>query len=516
MKKLYYLSIFTFLSISLFSQYEEVSTDSLILGTLETNSNSFGSPLNNGGINSPDSNEVGRKIVFWVHGLAGNAQSWNQVQSSTEDQTGAPVVGYPERNVEGYALSYSGHENLNIFDLGTYVNNNLMEPWRKSVPRRDTIPINKNFMIAHSQGGIVARAIRHKQLSDPVGNNSQFGALATFGSPHGGAKIINSTKAGGGVQKWINEGCLALTSAEIRTFLGKKWWLDGIISPAVVSNFSNYACAGLNKTVFPLLVNSIRKPVGASYSVGGSHLAILDSTAKQDTMKVVTFYGVEAEPVLWRTIHSMTYTKDSSMAGNILSTNPFGLNDDSELTNFVNNKIADYYMKSLNWRVRSQSINSTFSGRVWLYLLFVDDPAAQRSLTYQSAAIWLATANTRWKRFIGARRDTSYIKDYRCRCFILTDGKWRYSKTFVQSEVDCYPSDPHLCSVNARRVHTIIDEPNDGVVTVSSQTGYPNRVNSIMMENTNHMQERNSEVTKRSLLQLFDGQLGREFALDKK
>lgn len=509
--KLLYTSLFNlFLASSIFAQIEVISTDSLRAIDTDPEGGSSGGLVGGSTLYNSDSSLVGRKLVFWIHGLAGNEHSWNRIQASTENQTGNPIPDYPERNVEGYALSYKGSENLNIFQLGGHVNNGLMETWRVSIPRRDTLDVRNNFAIAHSQGGIVARAIRYMNLVDSSNYHWQFGALATFGSPHRGAQIINSTQTGGLIQTWIDDGCKKISRGEIQTFVSTRWWLDALISTSTVNSFSTLTCNGLNKMALPILINAIRKPVGADYAVGADNLAKLDSMAYLDTMKVVTFYGVEQEPVLWRTIHSMTYTKDSSIAGNPLSTDPFGLNDDDELPIFVNHKISSYHAK---W-----SSHNSRSNQLWYQITLKSKNEKEKAEIYRNAHDWLAYANLNWKRFIGARKDTTYIDGYHCECLVNLGGTDGYQFTYqhVQNPSDCNDSLAVNCQANPKIVHTVIEEPNDGVVPVSSQIGYPNRFDSYLMENTNHMQERNCDETKARLNQLFNGFYGSTYKLDKK
>lgn len=526
MKKLLFTSGLSLLVLSLFAQIDILSTDSVKMEGQEPGINAYSTISNSSNSVSTDS-LAGRKIVFWVHGLAGNEHSWNRIQATTENQTGTSVSGYPERNTEGLALSYKGHENLDIFQLGAYVNNSIMEIWRVAIPRRDTLKVEQNFAIAHSQGGVLGRAIRFKNIHEPSNYSQQYGALATFGSPHGGALIINSTQSGGAVQQWINNGCKAIAQAEIRTFLNTKWWLDATISTNAVQSFSNSTCDGLNKIALPILVNAIRKPVGGDYAVGAQNLAKLDSMARQDTMKVVTFYGVEQEPVLWRTIHSMTYTKDSSITGNPLSSNPFGLNDDQELPRFVNNRINDYLAKKSNQLSKARSYRNAAAVAFWISplstiaLIQLSNEAKRKAIIYREAANWLASSNTNWKRFIGARRDTSYAYGYHCECTIWEEqfgnyGSWQTITNHVLNPADCNHPDARSCAVSTYILHTVIEEPNDGVVTKSSQIGYPGKWDLKKMTNTNHMQERNCEETMKRLNELFDGAYGSNFRLDRK
>jgi len=56
---------------------------------------------------------------------------------------------------------------------------------------------------------------------------------------------------------------------------------------------------------------------------------------------------------------------------------------------------------------------------------------------------------------------------------------------------------------------------SNGVVPVSSQTGYPGALIAPKMVDCNHMQERNHAETKDRLNELFNGMYGEEFKLDE-
>lgn len=515
MKKIIHTIILTFTAFFGFSQIDVISTDSIRLEEVEPGTGTSGGPLRTGG---PDTtNKVGSKLVYWIHGLSGNQHSWNRVQAVTEDQTGTFVPGYSERDVEGLAYSYSGHENLDIFQLGGFTNNEI-EQWRVSIPRRDTLEIRKNFIIAHSQGGLVSRAMRYKNLQDSANFHWQFGALATFGSPHGGAEVINSSRNGGAIRSWLNSGCTILGAAEIETFVGSKWWLDGIISSSAIHDFSSRSCDKLNKTALTILVNSFRKPVTADYAIGARNLSKLDSMAFLDTMPVVTFYSIEKEPVLWRTIHSLTYSTDTSLSGNILTTDPFGLNNDQELPTKINNNIADYISQKNKWNTIARNRNiATIIPFLGVVFIYGSHGASEKAVVFDRAAHWLGTANGNWKRFIGARRDTSYQDGYHCECLVDLGGTSGYDFQYfhVQTFQDCENIPALRRVIKPKIVNTLIDEENDGVVTVSSQTAYPNSIKVKMVE-TNHMQQRNSIETRDKLNELFEGRHGSEFKLDKK
>ncbi|QNR23966.1 lipase family protein [Croceimicrobium hydrocarbonivorans] len=519
--KLRSLFILSLLMNSLLAQVDYISTDSLRMIDFNPDIN----PLVN-----PDTGQAGFKLVFWVHGLAGNQHSWGRVQEVTEVQIGNPIPGYPVRNVAGYALSYQGEEYRRIFGLATFVNNSKMGIWRNN-PLYDTVPVAKNFAIAHSQGGIVSRAIRYQNVNDTNAagvhlSPAHFSHLATFGTPNGGAYIINTTATGGPVQAWIDEGCRAFGAGVVQDFVNSKWWLGAIITPAMVTSFTNKACDGFNKLVFPMLVNSIRKPVGMDYAMGAPNLNELKSFAQQDNMKVVTFYGVEEEPVFWRVLHTMTNTADtdsSNLSGSILATNPFGLVSDQEFADTINYRYHDYISKKNAQNTISRNYNvfaaySYFNPGALISLRGLANKASANARNYDRAAHWLGQANMNWKRFIGARKDTTILEGYYCECLIDLGGTQGYSftQTIVQTPLECNPPNAVNCFVSPKVSHQVIEEPNDGVVTVSSQIDYPNAKVPLEMENTNHMQERNHEQTRLRLNELFNGDLGDEFKLDEK
>lgn len=520
MKKLIYLSIILSQAYFINAQVVYIATDSL--RPAGENPDTIFNPSF-----ASSNDSLDPKVVFWIHGLAGNFNSWGRVQFVTQDQSTSPVPGYPSRKVYGKTVVYTDYEkNDPLPDAAGRINED-MEFWRINKPRTDTLPVEHNFAIAHSQGGIVARAIRFKNHQDSVLYPEQFRHIATFGSPHKGAPIINSTSDTGLVIPWIMDGCEALGAAEINSFLEGSPWMRAAISASNVGWISQATCSAFQKTAFPFLVNAIRKPIGIDYAQGAAFLN--DSLAPftlQDTIhsKAVNFYGVEKEPVLWRVIHTMTHTTDSINLGvPILRNNPFGLNGDQGLPRMVNYKFHDYigkeaYHASQGRRYRRYAVFTLwnlFASITFSYKAYQNELIA---LQYRNAYQWLGHSNLSWKRFIGARRDTSWLDGYYCQCAETSANGLVMVYSIVPNPNDCNPDGSLNCNVLPRIRHQVIEEENDGVVPVSSQTGMPGVPFDprTRMENTNHMQERNCEQTKLRLNELFDGLYGNEFRLKEK
>jgi pimeloyl-ACP methyl ester carboxylesterase len=168
-------------------------------------------------ITTLDTNEY--KLVYWIHGIGGNVDSWNRTREATEDQTGHPIVGYPERKTIGLTVDYSNQQTLTMIGLSRWVNNNQIKSFINN-NGLDTVDHDRSFAITHSMGGIVARGMRHNHLNMTLPVDSmKFGGMATFGAPHGGAQIINSIQqTNDGVNDWLQQGCELLNRCRISKF----------------------------------------------------------------------------------------------------------------------------------------------------------------------------------------------------------------------------------------------------------------------------------------------------------
>lgn len=469
---------------------------------------------------SNSSADSGLKLSFWIHGLAGDIQSWERVASVTEVQSLNSIPGYPERNTLSFVLDYSDLEAANNLDA---IAANMALWMENEIGDLDSLDERKNIAVAHSQGGLVGRAIRFMTETDSRYNES-YGALATFGSPHQGAKIVNSTESNGEAQRWIAQGCHTLADSEIQTFVDTEWALDALLFPSKISSFTSKACDGLGNTVIPTMLYSVRKPTAQDYAIGAKPLAKLDSFARIDSMPVVTFYGVEKDPLIWRVAQSLTVTTDTVPSGNILYANPFGLNNDGAMAAFVSNKIASYEAHKIKQEARARKYRilsqvPIFHGYYKALFFHIAARADLKAIKYGSAKKWLENANPTWKRLIGVRKDSIYTSGYICECYL---GYGQMHLSMVNDPLDCPPSslqsgNSHNCIITPIVSHITIDEQSDGVVPVSSQIGYPGRrYRAVRMDNTNHMQQRNSTETRDRLNELFNGNYGDEFKLDKK
>lgn len=143
-------------------------------GNNGTNINIQGTQLNPNnptGNPGPDHHE---RDIFWIHRLGGSASSWSTASGWAYDNY---LVNCHSN------ITYT--ENQSIFGAGNSIRNDI-----GLYNQGDA----EDFIIAHSQGGLVARAAIYDQYCRGAGHEElkSIGGFVTFGSPHQGARLLNN------------------------------------------------------------------------------------------------------------------------------------------------------------------------------------------------------------------------------------------------------------------------------------------------------------------------------------
>jgi len=97
---------------------------------------------------SDTSSFEGDRLIFWVHGLGGNDFSW--------DAASAPIANNYKVTSLLNGVDYSAYDLSNAGQVLQTTIDGLAETYGELNNIED--PANTNFIIAHSQGGLVSRA----------------------------------------------------------------------------------------------------------------------------------------------------------------------------------------------------------------------------------------------------------------------------------------------------------------------------------------------------------------------
>jgi hypothetical protein len=516
--------------------------------------------------------------IYWIHGLNGSTESLRVPAQAT--QYGKPgfdarkvnsVRGVPSSNPSGVQY-YS--ENGGITDATGDLNNVN----RTLVPASNRTP--RDFIIAHSQGGIVAREWLRNMEQRPNMYDKFAHGLVTFGSPHGGAEVLNNTRPnlGNKVPGFAREACNALGRALIEKSIKNDLLTRLLISQNLKDKMVEMGCNLISETVIPLALDNYYKRTTEDYYVGSPFLTGYNDAnghvegLSEYTLKVpvVQFYGEEEQPVMWRFLNST-----AKMGEDVLDNKEviFGYNEDDQMgikamgmanaffaESVVSSEMALKLQKQLNKLILIPSPYTALyvKGKQKEVVEYLND-----EIIYKNASIWLINANDYYlSDLIGCKEYKTMLQH----CLVIDELQCRdmtknppssglapvpfinqYYLKPNSSGLDCdvkpinvlYANCPFKgldgstwngnCSGN-QYVKTVWKnmptyKKSDGVVLMESASAElkTNRATSpkntyikVRMPKTNHDQMKNCTETKLALTALYNGVHGKFFEVGKR
>lgn len=453
------------------------------------------------------------RVIHWVHGLAGSSDSWKPVGPiSTAQNLNNSIPNYSARKIWSEYPSYSEVSMASaVNDLHAHL----------ETSNQDTTHYqNKsdNFIIAHSQGGLVSRGVDYAEDTDPLWNR-EFGGLVTFGSPHLGAQILNNglnPNVGNpmlGGKGWISdfseEACISLAEGPVvAASNGTSWFQTFIVQLFSIDDKlidkSQDGCRFFGQKLVPVFMADLQPSITEDYKVGSSFVNHLSSFS--NSQPKIAFYGVEEEPVFWRVTNNLIQAPEKF--------GPFQANDDSSYFDYK--KIRNHYYTEYIDKRHLHSFHKRICDN-WGWLGFGNTAQCSKARAfkkmyrgYERGLNFIDKANDKWKVIIGAIEYHSYVQGYRCICMDGTSFN-----TASPSDCENFQPQGEDC-VSYPNVVTIgTNKDNDGVVLAESAMAMPGTISfgdgRTLMKKTNHFQMRNNKETKRVLNALFNGGFGLYF-----
>ncbi len=442
------------------------------------------------------------RTVFFVHGLGGEIGSWNMAKQAVEN--GVPSKAFPSYKIQGIQPRFTGnvsYESANMRSAGI----NLLEAMQKEYFGANAYnqeKITNQFIIAHSQGGIVSRT------SDWYINNFSttstyqrcFKGIVTFGTPNQGARILNNVAK---LTKLVSEGSSDLAAGPSK----ENAYYVSIFLPNLYQKFIDTLVPKITTKLIDFGFSSFTTPITNAFKEGAKHLS--DTLAPNEPITLThkaAIYGVEEEPILWRTMNWFILQKPNNI-------NEFEANVDTAMVNRVTKFINYYKLKYTIYDDESKySLNPLKRKR-----------ARAICKEYLKGLHWLRNVNDAYKLNMGALELTPVLQCYET-CKLVPKNFFMGlvfpsislgSSIKPNDGVNCtsykstttasFPVYNKVC--NAFPFITLIktERPSDGVVTAYSAANYPNMVYPpYRIDGSNHQQMRNDEGTRRALLELLE------------
>jgi hypothetical protein len=457
--------------------------------------------------------------IYWVHGLGGDVNSWGNVRTATDD--GGP--GYPARKTVGLLMTYA---TSGLETAGSDLNDNIILK-DGALHARGVTDFSNNFIIGHSQGGIVSRWADYELQNDPPSARRFYG-LVTFGSPHGGAQVVNS-RNDGLIGEMAEDACKAVLNAELalKLFKGKEivsLFLDLQNFTVTVDNLCDNV-----PDVMPFVLGKLFTGASDGYAVGAGPLGELNGYSS--SIHKAAFYGAEyAKPaedptdtrftsrqLLWRTLGSPPEEVSNAPV--------FAANEDQARVDSANVLMAEYqaeYEDAVEdvegWNAAGIPCNPF----MWLThpvlcaiaeVTYNDD--RERRDIFHDAWRWSQGVDAQWKVIIGAKETLEVGGTCECLSALCDEDVISPGEVCdpilppgISNAAECQayalanPAEVELCEWYTR-YETFVRE-SDGVVTANSASGYDGTP-TLRLDFANHFQLRNSEQTRDALLMLFGG-----------
>ncbi|MDR0603388.1 MAG: GPI inositol-deacylase [Bacteroidales bacterium] len=419
-----------------------------------------------------DNGNAAYRGIYFIHGLGGDASAWNKVQQACMDKS-LNIQGFPARKCYAYTPDYNNHTQGTLYLAAKEVLNDIRIQ-TNVLP--ESVDPNQSILIAHSQGGLVARTMMHLnfvQESNEVPSKGRgYGGVVFVSTPLQGAMILNNRQK---MLDMANDACKSLiqgptsTTPLMRTVLRK---LGG-------KTVRDDVCNLVTEDVLPLFFADYYAPVTSDYLVGAEYINTLNED--QNNMDYcqlpkIVFYGVEpVNNIFWRTANWLV--KSPNDAGF------FEANDDYD---FYNNTVYPQYVyydaQYQSYEKKYQQASKAMKWTWWTGVGAIASEIAMESYAKQIARwsmgkYWFERVNGQWEVVIGARE---YIKG---------SSQWTRKEN---DGIIITESAINLPCATSQRVRVFPNENN------------PNAA----YRGSSHMQIRNDEGIKYHLNSLFNGDYG--------
>jgi len=459
------------------------------------------------------------RFIFWVHGLGGEGSSWepakNNVDYGTADGT------FPARKTSGTSETYT-NGGVSMNDCSFNVNSTIKD---KQDIKNATLDQKMNTMvIAHSQGGIVARNMIKLMENDPL--EHRVGGIVTFCTSHDGAQILNNAKNGNSTY-FAQWACNLLLDGPIRERISN---LPGLVKLFLNENdlttqIKEVLCDKLTTTLAEKMINKWAGEAQTDfYKVGSPDLKELKEyeLKSENTYNPyrVAFYSEETDEgdLIWRTLnYVMNLPTDK---------NNFGANQDvgeGTLKEIIDN-LRTWYQDNANSDANAAYSKCMKEKLGWPYslrhILCVDvyNSTIDKNRAFARAEQFFLSANERWKWLIGAnfyegcvvrgsQEDVDQLGNPN-----TTDFELIYPEINDLNACDDKAAEvaqwPYILNAEGSISAELKTQPSDGIVTVQSAQAMPAQTFPTQkLVGSSHMQVRNDKNTKWSLLNMFEGTL---------
>ncbi len=414
--------------------------------------------------------------VFWLHGYQGNELSFTLVSDDVESRFKANSRR-PGYNASQQSLASSA-ANVET-DINDVINGQ--------------INTERNFIIAHSMGGLVARTLG--QLTEPTTGTPLYNGFITLGTPHQGAfaanTLVDNPQA---IDNLLTNACQKLGAGPFKEGIHNSGALGSL---AIMFGFGggilNTACEAGVDIGFPAILSFAEQGVEAE----------LTTTAAASIPDMVTdnnavFYGIESG----HDDGSMTPRFIGALVNSPSSFPLYGADASDALGIAEVASQLDFYVTKMNFWY---DLHDQLCGNS----LFCWSSAEPVGDAYKKGVDWFPTLDPSWQELIGASQ-SSIEATGNCTCYF--EGYYGGEQIPVCSG-PCATVDCPYCDWTEEDYELVITKKDsDGFILAESAMNGPGmNYDAQFMDGSNHMQMKNDSQMEEAIKKIFEEGIGKEF-----
>lgn len=421
--------------------------------------------------------------VIWVHGFHGDETSFTQVAADV-------TARFKANNKNGdYSATQSSLANA-ATNLGTDVEDFTGGQY-------DT---ERNFIIAHSLGGMVARTLG--QITEPITSTPLYNGLITFGTPHQGAFVADTYEFNPQLlNSALTDACVNLAKGPVAEGVSK----TGVLGKVAVSfGFSgailNQACgAGVEYLYYNIIPSYFEQGLEAELTTTAAA-----NVPTMPTDNKAVFYAIEDGhddgTLTPRFIGALKNEPNSYSLYGADASDAAGIADvDAELT--------DYLTEKNHWQ-------GLADGCHWPDPFWVCDYRQEVANGYSYGASWFGRLDPTWQELIGSQQ--TIIEQVGCQCDNYVQGNYESSQVHL-GVFDCLSLESYSgnswtqCDPYLEPVYTV-EKDSDGFILAESAIDGPGmNYDAQFMDGSNHLQMRNDSQMELAIDAIFELGLGGTF-----
>lgn len=436
----------------------------------------------------------GFRKVWWVHGYQGSEFA---LINPANDVGGVNIGNNNEPEptgrfqVRSYRPDYSNTQGT-LNAAATNLRADIVD-----VTENET-GTERNFIIAHSMGGLVARTMGAMTNPD---NLPLYDGLITFGTPHQGAFAANTLVDNPEVvQEALDDMCSSLAGGPAAetihdlTFIGPLGNAFGLAGAVV-----DATCSGVIDFGFPLFVDFAS--VGVEDELTTQAAATIPP---MPTANNAVFWGEELDDM-----GSMTPRFIGALMAPPTSFPLYGADDSDQVGIDAVAAAIDFYdTKAEFW------IEANAPWWSWIPPLTIDGLITELSINetadeYVEGLEWFTRLNPTYQELIG-HRETGLVQTG-CEYYDY-DGIVGSCTTYLGFDPDCSGvSNPFACEYPVFEMGPTI-RPSDGFILAESAINGPGvNYEPEFMDGSNHMQMKNDSEMRDAVKKIFEDGLGRNY-----